>query len=153
MSAKTLGFTGTRNIGGHEEKLTAYLQKSETHLFLSWAFDQYVTGACKGWDAFIGEFLALTYPNATHTVLVPADQSQVDRWWEGFDLGKINVIFMPPNTDYRYRNEQIVQRSDYLFYCADYPEDDGRSKRSGTWMTKRIAEKAGVPLTGIVLNK
>jgi hypothetical protein len=59
---------------------------------------------------------------------------------------------MAEGTDYRDRNTEIVRRSNQLFYCADYPENHGKSRRSGTWMTKRIAEQTGIPVNGIILN-
>lgn len=149
MSA--LGFTGTRATEPHEEKLRAYLERTGTILFLR-EFDTYVTGGCRGWDAFVGRYLALTYPTKTHIVVVPANRSQVDPWWLEFDLGTILVLYMDEGTDYKDRNKEIVRRSEYVFYCADYPEAHGKSRRSGTWQTKRLAEAALVPTSGIILN-
>jgi hypothetical protein len=149
-----LGFTGTRSTKGHDIELKNYLESAEMIMYLR-KFDTYVTGACEGWDALVGEFLALKFPPpiAQHIVIVPADKSRVDPWWEKFDIGLVQVVYMPDDTDYRDRNKEIVRLADQVFYCADYPEDDGRSKRSGTWMTKRIAEAEKVPVSGIVINK
>ena len=60
---------------------------------------------------------------------------------------------MPPGTTYKDRNEAIVNRVDELYYCADYPEEDRRSRRSGTWQTVRLARGRGIPVDGIILNQ
>ena len=149
----SLGFTGTRATEPHRLKLRTYLESADMVMFLR-KFDTYVTGGCTGWDALVGRYLRLKFPPpiAEHIVVVPANRSQVDPWWEEFDPGTVHLVFMNDDTDYRARNEEIVRRSDHLFYCADYPEDNARSKRSGTWMTKRIGERAKIPVNGIVLN-
>lgn len=148
---KALGFTGTRATEPHEERLRKYLELADTVLYLR-EFDMYVTGGCVGWDAYVGRYLALTYPDKTHLVVCPANRSQVDPWWFEFDIGTILVHYMPDDTDYKDRNAEIVRRSDQLFYCADYSEAHGKSGRSGTWQTKRLAEAALIPVNGIVIN-
>lgn len=149
-----LGFTGTRETEGSELKLRNYLESADMLMYLR-RFDTYVTGGCRGWDALVGEYLRLKFPPpvAYHVVVIPANKSQVDPWWEKFDVGTVDLVYMPDGTDYRDRNEAIVQRVEQVFYCADYPEQHVKSKRSGTWMTKRIAESQGVPVSGIILNK
>lgn len=155
---RILGFTGTRQIAGHEKALHKYLDRADTTAWFT-AFDRYITGGCRGWDGFIGRYLARIYRDTPQTVVVPWNKSQVDAWWEDpefaplVDNGMITVVYMEAGTDYRDRNAEIVRGSTELFYCADYPESDGRSKRSGTWMTKRIAEAAHLPINGIILNK
>lgn len=146
-----LGFTGTRQTGDLAP-LRDYFGGGAMHIYLS-RFDGFVTGGCIGFDAFIGEFLALRYPDKMHVVIVPANRSRVDTWWERFDLGKIIVIEMPEDSDYRDRNAEICIKSSEIFYCAEYPENHPNSKRSGTWMTVRIANKAGMTVYGIVLNR
>lgn len=150
----SLGFTGTQRLDGFELALRTYLESADMTTYLR-KFDTYVTGACIGWDAFVGRYLRTKFPPpiAQHIVIVPANESKIERWWEEFDLGSVDVIYMDKDTDYRARNEAIVKRSDQLFYCAEYPEDHHRSRRSGTWMTKRIAQKHHIPIDGIVLNK
>lgn len=150
----SLGFTGTQHTEPFEFQLRNYLESADMLMYLR-RFDTYITGACVGWDALVGEFLRLKFPPpvAHHVVIVPANKSKIDRWWEKFDVGTVDVIYMDDDTDYRDRNEAIVARSDRLFYCAEYPEDHGKSKRSGTWMTKRIAYRAKIPTDGIILNK
>ena len=122
------------------------------HLYLS-EYDGFVSGGCRGWDAVFGETLALRYPDKQHVVIVPANRSQVDPWWEKFDPGFVVVVYMDEGTSYRQRNEEIVKHSTHLFYCANYPEDHPKSGRGcGTWMTVRIARAAGMTPVGIILN-
>lgn len=146
-----LGTTGTRSTRGRERELTEYLLRPETGLWLA-GFDGYVSGGCRGWDAIFGRTLALTYPDKIHCVIVPDNRSQVDPWWEEFDLGKIWVIFMGEGTDFRARNQKIVELSSYIWYCASHPEKHGASTRSGTWMTVRLARAADKPVSGFLLN-
>jgi hypothetical protein len=147
-----LGTTGTRSIDAWTHvMLEEYLRKPEMDLWLS-QFDGFVSGGCRGWDAIYGETLALKYRDKKHVVIVPANRSQVDPWWEKFEIGYVQVVYMDDETDYRRRNEEIVRWSSQLFYCADYPEDHGKSRRSGTWMTVRIAKDAGMTPHGIIIN-
>jgi hypothetical protein len=146
-----LGFTGTRDLGDNVNRLEDYFGGGRMHLFFE-EFDGFVTGACMGFDAFIGRFLALKYPEKEHVCIVPADMSRVDPWWQEFDPGVITIIKMDDGTDYRDRNTEIVNRSTTLFYCAEYAEAHPKSRRSGTWMTVRIAQDADRPVHGIVLN-
>jgi hypothetical protein len=147
-----LGTTGTRHIAESDApKHVAYLKQPLMHLYLM-QFDGFVSGGCIGWDAVFGKTMAQTYPDKQHVVIVPAKRDKVDYWWHKFDPGFVKVIEMPQGSDYRDRNEQIVKYSHHLFYCAQYPEQHGASKRSGTWMTVRIAKDAGRPVDGIVIN-
>ena len=147
-----LGTTGTRNIAQNDEPL--YVERLTNPEMLFWLsnFDAFVSGACTGWDAVWGSTMRLTFPDKLHFVIVPANRSQIEPWWEAFDLGTVHLILMAKDTDYRARNEKIVEMSTHLYYCADYPEDHGKSRRSGTWMTVRIARKAGIPVHGFVIN-
>lgn len=149
---KTLGTSGTRNVSAiNEARLTEYVADDAREWFGS--FDRFVSGACRGWDAFFGELMVRLFPQKEHLVIVPANQSQVDKWWERYThVDTITVIYMNPGTTYRDRNVAIVEESDYLFYCAEYVEAHALSRRSGTWQTVRIAKKRSVPTTGVVLH-
>lgn len=147
-----LGFTGTRSTEKYYTKLLEYLGDAEMVKWLD-EYDGFVTGGCRGFDALIGYALVQWYPEKRHVVLVPWDMSQVDSWWLNVENANIEVYYMPEGTDYRFRNTEIVRWSDFLFYCADYDENDSRSKRSGTWMTVRIAQKQNLPYDGIVLSE
>lgn len=112
---------------------------------------RYVTGGCTGGDAFIGRWLAARCPAAEHVIIVPADRSQVDQWWDdpvlvhqaGKAGGSITVHQMPDGTSYEDRNAELVARGTAVFGFPAYPEDDPRSKRSGTWQAIRMARRAG----------
>ena len=105
--------------------------------------ERYVTGACIGGDAFIGRWLRLHRPDAEHVVIVPADHSRVDPWWEQTGCPPVTVIEMPPGTTYADRNAQLVAEANAVFAFPAYQEDDPRSLRSGSWQTARMARKVG----------
>jgi hypothetical protein len=141
----SLGFTGTRHLTADSKGLV--LDAIGERLP---EFDRFVTGGCNGFDAEMGRFLYGHFPNKLHYVIVPDNKGQVDWWFKG--LPGVMIKYMPPGSSYRQRDQAIVDASDELFYCAQYPESDPRSQRSGTWLTKRLAVRAGVPVSGIVLN-
>jgi hypothetical protein len=108
--------------------------------------DRYITGGAPGGDAFIGRWLALARPQAEHVVIVPADRSQVDPWWNKSVVrcsSLVEVIEMPLGTTYADRNCQLVQRGSMMYGFPAYPEDDPRSRRSGSWQACRMARRAG----------
>lgn len=147
-----LGFTGTRHID--QETVERILSQ---HRDILEGYTGYVTGACVGLDGFAGDWLFRAYPEKTHVVVVPANRSQVDYWWHHVPLDhphyhNIRVIEMPEGTRFKDRNIYIVTSSDTLFYVADYPERHGRSTRSGTWQTVRLARAAELPNTGVIIN-
>jgi hypothetical protein len=113
-------------------------------------FDRFVTGGCNGFDAKMGLYLYNHFPDKVHLVIVPDNKGQVDWWFKG--LPRVMIRYMPPGTTYRQRDQAIVDASDEVFYCAQYPEADPRSQRSGTWLTKRLAVASHVPVKGIILN-
>lgn len=147
-----LGFTGTRSTAPAMVLLERYFECAEFLMYAD-AFDGFVTGGCKGFDAYIGKLMALKFPGKKHVVVVPANRSQVDPWWEKFDHCFITVIEMPEGSTYKKRNQKIVELSGHLFYCADYPEAHGKSTRSGTWQTFRLAKDAGMTPDGIIIHK
>lgn len=104
---------------------------------------RYVTGACVGGDAFIGRWLFDHRPEAEHVVIVPADRSRVDPWWLDVGGAPVTVIEMPPGTTYADRNRRLVAEGSAVFAFPAYPEDDPRSRRSGTWQAGRMARRAG----------
>jgi hypothetical protein len=113
---------------------------------------RYITGGCRGGDAFLGLYLACAFPRAWHVVVLPANRSQVDPWWEPFlhlppAPGRPrpeNLIFieMPPGSTYEDRNAELARRGTVTYGLPAYPEDDPRSARSGTWQTIRMARAA-----------
>lgn len=111
--------------------------------------DRYITGGCRGGDAFIGRWLFDNRPGAEHVIIVPADRGRVDSWWLGLPWGSwlpggpVKVVHMPWGTTYADRNARLVEEGTMVVGFPAYPEDDPRSRRSGTWQTIRYARKAG----------
>jgi len=106
---------------------------------------KFITGAARGGDAFIGNWLVMHWlEHAGHLVLVPAWQSQVDWWWLRLPprwRNLVEVEFMPPGTDFAYRNAELANRSDHLEGFPELPEE--QAVRSGTWQTLGMARDAG----------
>jgi hypothetical protein len=153
---KTLGFTGTRNCTPEQViNLTAPWAHAD------WKkFDRFVTGACRGFDAIIGVALVARFPDKQHLVIVPANWSQVVEWWDDPEMeafldehgGELKVLYMDTPTNYRDRNQVIVNHSDELFYLAEFPEGSTSSIRSGTWQTVRMARKKPIRVDGVIIN-
>lgn len=111
------------------------------------AANRYVTGACQGGDAWLGQWLCARYPAAKHVVIAPADRSQIDPWWvEPQWAGRVTVIEMAPGTSYADRNAALVHWGDELAGFPAWPERAPGSQRSGTWQTIRLCRKAGKPV-------
>lgn len=96
-----------------------------------------VTGGCIGGDAVIAR-MARKRGLDVHTIL-PANRAQVDPDWAQHCT---SFQEMPPGTDYRDRNQAIVRMSDTIIGFPQFSETDPRSRRSGTWMTLRLARRA-----------
>ncbi len=133
-----IGFTGTRSIAGREDEIAAWLDT------LAMPGSEFTTGACVGFDAFVARYLLSRFPNATHRLVVPANRSQIDPnllivFMAQTVPGKHIVEYMEDGTTYKQRNQRILHHSDHLVALSDYPEKHGRSTRSGTWQTVRLA--------------
>jgi predicted Rossmann fold nucleotide-binding protein DprA/Smf involved in DNA uptake len=96
-----------------------------------------VSGGCVGIDheaARIGHKSGLD----VHTVF-PANRSRVSTITR---YRSTSVEDMPPKTSYRARNERVVELCDWLIAVPEKPSN-GVDRGSGTWMTVRIARRAG----------
>jgi hypothetical protein len=115
-----------------------------TNVLMCWVphADRYVTGGCTGGDSFVGRWLQANRPGAEHVVVVPANRSRVDPWWTGVK-GPVTVIEMPEGSTYADRNRRLVDEGTCLFGFPAYPEDDHRSRRSGSWQAIRMARRDG----------
>ena len=127
-------------------------QRGDVHLLLAVANSlppdaTVVTGACVGVDALFAR-CAKRVGLKVHTV-VPADRSRVDpQWFDWCD----SFEEMPEGTDYRARNERVVALiTAALMGFPSQAEDHPGMRRSGTWMTIRLAKRAGVPTQTYVL--
>jgi hypothetical protein len=139
-----IGFTGTRSL----RRLDA------VRAFLSATCDdgdEFTTGACLGFDAFAAHHLLDVYPDRRHRLVVPANRTQVD--WSIIDRfllllaqGAKNAVVeeMPDGSTYKQRNERILDHADELVAVVAWAEHDGRSIRSGSWQTVRLARKRGL---------
>jgi len=131
-----VGFTASRDLDpAGEEVILNVLTTAVPHA------GGYVTGGAIGGDAFIGRWLAQNRPAAQHLVIVPADRSRVDPWW--LEFPGVLLIEMPPGSTYEDRNAELVKWSTLVFGFPAYPEDDRRSRRSGTWQAIRMSRRAG----------
>jgi len=146
-SKPVLGFTGTRTINDDDKETIAKFLRTPS--FEIDRFQTFVTGACIGVDAYVGELMSRWFPLARHVVVVPSDRSRVD---PGYLVWASQIINMPPESSYRDRNLNIVRLSNKLIGFPRYPEHDPRSRRSGTWMTVRIARRLGVTYKTNVLD-
>jgi predicted Rossmann fold nucleotide-binding protein DprA/Smf involved in DNA uptake len=75
--------------------------------------------------------------------IYPANKSQVSTTTR---IRSTHVEEMPLGTSYRKRNERVVALSSWLIAVPGEP-DNGMNRGSGTWMTVRIARRAGKPVT------
>lgn len=133
---ETVGFTGTRRVLSYHERARV----SD----IVWALPmttRVVTGACLGVDAWVAR-VAHSRGMHVHTI-VPADRSRVDPEWR---LYCTTFKEMPAGSTFRDRNVEIVGEltgDDRLIAVADHDEHEPESRRSGTWQTFRLAQKAG----------
>jgi hypothetical protein len=138
---KRYGFTGSRYVAPEHHSfidlvLENYLDGSE-----------YTTGAQAGIDTFVLRRLAPKLSEAHHRVIVPS-APHLERYLAMAD----EVIYLPPSREpYRDRNEKILEYTDVLIALPLHPEEE--QPRSGTWMTIRMAKKAGIPVEIAMLDK
>jgi hypothetical protein len=136
-----IGFTGSRDLPAQAwPELRRRLNRLRA--------DEYVTGACAGVDAFVGDHLVGVHPDAVHRVIVPANRSLVVAWWrrwpDAVESQGLRVFEMPPGTTYADRNRAIVTCSTRLIAIPAHDEDAPGSRRSGTWQTVRMARRKGI---------
>jgi hypothetical protein len=127
-----VGFTGSRKITEAQRKLVIKrleeIKPTVTH---------YITGACTGVDAEVALWAYEQHPEANQIIVVPNRRLHVDDRVMHFHTDNVMYIEMPRHpTSYRDRNERIVDLSERVeaFW-------DGRTYKSGTYMTINIAKK------------
>lgn len=134
------GFTGPRALrNGQRETLLTPLVKELGH------FQQFVTGAAYGLDTAAAEVCYELWPDAQHTLVVPAAWHNRDVVQWAFE--REFEIIMAPGKDtvrdaYMARNDMMVNLLTKLFAFPTTPE----RMRSGTWATIRRARRRGIPV-------
>jgi hypothetical protein len=104
-------------------------------------------GGCLGVDALVGR-AAWERGLGVHTVLPGLDQYTHPDWAR---YCHSHERLAGGSESYRARNTRLVALADRLIAFPAWPERDGRSVRSGTWMCVRIARAAGKPDTVYLL--
>jgi predicted Rossmann fold nucleotide-binding protein DprA/Smf involved in DNA uptake len=127
-----VGWTGSRRITDDAKRhVDAALEKLHSAVWI-------ITGGCVGTDAYVAK-KAHALGLHVHTIL-PADRSRVDPHWREHCT---TYEEMPPGTTYPDRNARIVVLATCdLFAVPEFPEHAGKSLRSGTWQTVRLARQA-----------
>ncbi len=120
------GFTGSRKTC--DEKL---IQRTLDLIELR-KRDIIITGACVGIDSQIAQYVKKRYPFIKQCVIVPANKTQIDV--KAIKCGDL-VYHMPSGTDYRDRNQVLVNVSHKIIAFWD------GNTISGTKMTINIAQK------------
>jgi hypothetical protein len=130
-----IGITGSRNGATHEQ-----LIKARLILAGAWRAGNVMHhGRCVGADSQMHAIArSLGYVIEQHP---PANRAMEDLNCD-VQPGEIMHARLP----YADRNRAIVDASSQLIVLPQYPEDDPRSKRSGTWMTARYASRQGTEL-------
>jgi predicted Rossmann fold nucleotide-binding protein DprA/Smf involved in DNA uptake len=127
-----VAFTGTRSVIAKDEAL---IRKTVQSLPSD---STVITGGCLGVDTLVAK-IAHELGLKVHTVM-PHNRTQADPYWR---TRCSTFEEMPEGTDYRDRNTRMVVLCDRLIAFPNKAEDHGASRRSGTWMTVRIARKLG----------
>jgi hypothetical protein len=134
-----VGLSGTRNLDEYgREAIENVLDALDWFAQSQGVEVEIVQGGCVGADAYAGE-RARMRSFRVHTIL-PVDRSRVPANWSSWSTSH------EEGGVYRERNKKIVRRAAIVFVVADYPEDHGKSRRSGTWMTARMAKEAMKPM-------
>ncbi len=144
LFGQVVGITGSR--AEPNEQQAEFLMRQLTGLRKVRGF---VTGAALGIDHHLGLWLAQAYPETPQLVIVPANRSQIVRWWldaHGNALFEnVKVRLMPPGTLYADRNQAIVDISTALLGFPPASEEAMAGVRSGTMQTIRMARRKPIP--------
>lgn len=139
------GFTGSRYL----EPTHHALLDEVLHAHLDG--EEYTTGGAAGVDTYVLRRMTTLCPEALHRVCVP----EAGLGWENPYLNLASVVEQVPDTmrhPYRSRNLRILVHTDVLLAFPLREEDHPKSKRSGTWMTIRMARERGYKVITTVLG-
>jgi len=151
--------TGSRGFRQGEQEFARDLMRA----FLSELDDvtEFRTGAQWGVDTVAAELGLTLYPEALHVVFVPAAEHNVGVVEEVENAGRAglvratSVVRLTPDASanrskaYRARNEAMLDGADLV---VAFPSTKQEQNRSGTWMTVRIARKAGLGVAVVPLD-
>lgn len=149
-----VGFTGTRRLDAVGEEAILGTLVGIAKFCKDHGLELEVTqGGCVGTDTFAAKVaMELTTvddpPLVTVHTILPEDMSRVPREWRLL----CHTYESVPGT-YRDRNKAVVKRVQCLFGVADYPEEHGKSRRSGTWMTVRMGREANIPVMVLIQHE
>jgi hypothetical protein len=145
MTETVLGVTGTRGKPTMSQLRFLYTRMTDLHETLGCRTLHH--GCCTGWDE-AAHWLArsLGWKIVVHPPtnrLYEANDPLEDMGWD--------VEHRQPKP-YAERNQDIVNESTVLYAGPALPEDDEKAKRSGTWMTVRMADKKRMPWVAVLPN-
>jgi len=129
-----IGITATRALTATGERM---ITDALTNALHAGGVEMVITGGAVGGDAYAAR-VAHAMRLWVRTLL-PEDPKEVDPQWRDY-CDEAEGAW-----PYRERNTRLVEQCSVLYAFPAFPEDDPRSKRSGTWMTVRIARKLGRP--------
>jgi hypothetical protein len=92
-------------------------------------------GCATGWDA-------ASVPLAKKAGLIVEAHPPIDTRYYSVEAFEQSDVLHPPKA-FRARDDDIAYASAVILAGPQYPEDDSRSLRSGTWLTIRLARWYG----------
>jgi hypothetical protein len=130
-----VGITGTRALDD-----TGRQNLYDALSILDPARDSVIVGGCVGADAFAA-LVATSFGLPLFLCYPAEDKAWMSRWFDP-DCMLLQTTGWEATFTTRQRNQYLVQSSDQVWAFPDRAE--GRDNpRSGTWMTVRMARKAG----------
>ena len=114
--------------------------------------EYYTTGGAVGVDTYVLRKMTAWLPEAFHRVCLP----EYGPDWDNPYIELADEVLRVRDTmrhPHRSRNQAIIDYSDVMLAFPLHDESHDQSRRSGTWMTIRMAQKAGIPVVITVLDK
>lgn len=142
----TYGFTGAHRLTEDQRALAeSYLAALTEDWPLLLLADGFVTGTQVGIDELVARTLAAEFPTRPLTQLIPGKPGTHGEIVENPGARVIQLTDRDSSAmAYRKRNHFIVELADALIAFPEGPEESHR--RSGTWMTVRMAREKGIPV-------
>lgn len=155
----TVSFTGSRRLPpACEDQVWARLRRLADQAN-NGMISEFVSGAADGIDTFVAVNLSAWCPDTRHRLVVPAagHNRLLAQEWESSRNPNLKVERMlvqpgPAALQYRLRDQRMVDLAAGGWVEAFPLYEEQRQPRSGTWLTVRLARKAGVKLTINILE-